>query len=92
MVGPGMTADVNLIGDKRSVIAYMFTPFTRLGSRRSGNRPGSPHRKCGMPAHDSFKQSVLAHAAGKSLPRGSTHWTCARICASSQTTPSENTI
>ena len=26
-----MTADVNLIGDKRSVMAYILTPFTRLG-------------------------------------------------------------
>jgi len=31
VVSPGMTADVNLIGDKRSVIAYILTPFTRLG-------------------------------------------------------------
>jgi adhesin transport system membrane fusion protein len=30
VIGPGMTADVNLIGDKRSVIAYILTPFTRL--------------------------------------------------------------
>lgn len=30
-IGPGMTADVNLIGDKRSVMAYILTPFTRLG-------------------------------------------------------------
>ena len=30
-VGPGMTADVSLIGDKRSVMAYILTPFTRLG-------------------------------------------------------------
>ena len=29
-IGPGMTADVNLIGDKRSVMAYILTPFTRL--------------------------------------------------------------
>lgn len=29
-IGPGMTADVNLIGDKRSVLAYILTPFTRL--------------------------------------------------------------
>lgn len=32
-VGPGMTADVNLIGDKRSVMAYILTPFTRLSDR-----------------------------------------------------------
>lgn len=30
-IGPGMTADVNLLGDKRSVMAYILTPFTRLG-------------------------------------------------------------
>jgi adhesin transport system membrane fusion protein len=29
-IGPGMTADVNLVGDKRSVMAYILTPFTRL--------------------------------------------------------------
>lgn len=29
-IGPGMTADVNLLGDKRSVMAYILTPFTRL--------------------------------------------------------------
>lgn len=29
-IGPGMTADVNLIGDKRSVMGYILTPFTRL--------------------------------------------------------------
>ncbi|MDY0960276.1 HlyD family type I secretion periplasmic adaptor subunit [Sphingomonas sp. CFBP8993] len=29
-IGPGMTADVNLIGDKRSVMAYILSPFTRL--------------------------------------------------------------
>jgi adhesin transport system membrane fusion protein len=33
VVGPGMTADVNLIGDRRSVMAYILTPFTRLGER-----------------------------------------------------------
>lgn len=32
-IGPGMTADVNLIGDKRSVLAYLLTPFTRLSER-----------------------------------------------------------
>ncbi len=30
VIGPGMTADVNLIGDKRSIMAYILTPFTRL--------------------------------------------------------------
>ncbi len=30
VIGPGMTADVNLIGDKRSVMAYIMSPFTRL--------------------------------------------------------------
>jgi membrane fusion protein, adhesin transport system len=29
-IGPGMTADVNLLGDKRSVMAYLLTPLTRL--------------------------------------------------------------
>ena len=29
-IGPGMTADVNLLGDKRSIIAYIFTPISRL--------------------------------------------------------------
>lgn len=29
-IGPGMTADVNLLGDKRSILAYLLTPFTRL--------------------------------------------------------------
>ncbi|MEP9401708.1 HlyD family type I secretion periplasmic adaptor subunit [Sphingomonas sp. VNH70] len=31
VIGPGMTTDVNLIGDKRSVMAYILSPFTRLG-------------------------------------------------------------
>ena len=30
VIGSGMTADVNLIGDKRSVMAYILSPFTRL--------------------------------------------------------------
>ena len=30
VIGPGMTADVNLIGDKRSVMAYILSPFARL--------------------------------------------------------------
>lgn len=29
-IGPGMMADVNLIGDKRSVLSYLLTPITRL--------------------------------------------------------------
>lgn len=29
-VGPGMTADVNMIGDKRSILSYLLTPITRL--------------------------------------------------------------
>ena len=29
-IGPGMTADVNLLGDKRSVMAYLLTPLVRL--------------------------------------------------------------
>jgi len=29
-IGPGMLADVNLIGDKRSIMSYLLTPFTRL--------------------------------------------------------------
>lgn len=29
-VGPGMMADVNLLGDKRSVMSYLLTPITRL--------------------------------------------------------------
>ena len=30
-IGPGMIADVSLLGDKRSVLAYILTPITRLG-------------------------------------------------------------
>jgi adhesin transport system membrane fusion protein len=29
-IGPGMVADVSLIGDKRSVLSYVLTPITRL--------------------------------------------------------------
>ncbi|GGE78107.1 HlyD family type I secretion periplasmic adaptor subunit [Sphingomonas prati] len=29
-IGPGMIADVSLLGDKRSVLSYLLTPFTRL--------------------------------------------------------------
>jgi len=32
-LGPGMTVDVSLLGDKRSVLAYLFTPITRLSER-----------------------------------------------------------
>jgi adhesin transport system membrane fusion protein len=32
-LGPGMTVDVNLLGDKRSVLSYIFTPVTRLSER-----------------------------------------------------------
>jgi membrane fusion protein, adhesin transport system len=30
-IGPGMTADVSLLGDKRSILAYILTPIARLG-------------------------------------------------------------
>lgn len=30
-IGPGMVANVNLLGEKRSVLSYIFTPITRLG-------------------------------------------------------------
>lgn len=29
-IGPGMVANVNLLGDKRSILSYIFTPITRL--------------------------------------------------------------
>ncbi|MGQ7829756.1 HlyD family type I secretion periplasmic adaptor subunit [Altererythrobacter sp. Z27] len=29
-IGPGMVANVNLLGEKRSVLSYIFTPITRL--------------------------------------------------------------
>ena len=29
-IGPGMVADVNMIGEKRSVLSYLLTPITRL--------------------------------------------------------------
>ncbi|QPC99011.1 MULTISPECIES: HlyD family type I secretion periplasmic adaptor subunit [Qipengyuania] len=29
-IGPGMVANVNLLGEKRSVLSYLFTPITRL--------------------------------------------------------------
>lgn len=30
-IGPGMVANVNLLGEKRSILSYLFTPVTRLG-------------------------------------------------------------
>ncbi|UVO55783.1 HlyD family type I secretion periplasmic adaptor subunit [Sphingomonas sp. SUN039] len=30
-IGPGMTTDVSLLGDKRSIMAYILTPIARLG-------------------------------------------------------------
>jgi adhesin transport system membrane fusion protein len=32
-LGPGMEAEVSLMGDKRSVLDYLLTPITRLGQR-----------------------------------------------------------
>lgn len=32
-LGPGMTADISLLGDKRSVLSYFLSPFTRLSER-----------------------------------------------------------
>jgi adhesin transport system membrane fusion protein len=32
-LGPGMVANVSLLGDKRSVLAYIFSPITKLGER-----------------------------------------------------------
>ncbi|WFL76420.1 HlyD family type I secretion periplasmic adaptor subunit [Altererythrobacter arenosus] len=29
-IGPGMMANVNLLGEKRSILSYVFTPITRL--------------------------------------------------------------
>ncbi|HEX2793297.1 MAG TPA: HlyD family type I secretion periplasmic adaptor subunit [Croceicoccus sp.] len=29
-IGPGMIANVNLLGEKRSILSYLFTPLTRL--------------------------------------------------------------
>lgn len=29
-IGPGMVANVNLLGEKRSILSYIFTPITRL--------------------------------------------------------------
>ena len=30
-IGPGMIADVSLLGDKRTVLGYIFSPITKLG-------------------------------------------------------------
>jgi adhesin transport system membrane fusion protein len=32
-IGPGMIANVSLLGDKRSVLNYILTPITRLGEQ-----------------------------------------------------------
>ena len=32
-IGPGMVADVSLLGDKRSILSYIFSPITRLSDR-----------------------------------------------------------
>ncbi len=32
-IGTGMVADVSLLGDKRSILAYILTPITRLSER-----------------------------------------------------------
>ncbi|PCD04769.1 secretion protein HlyD [Sphingomonas spermidinifaciens] len=32
-LGPGMTVEASLLGDKRSVLSYIFTPITRLSER-----------------------------------------------------------
>jgi adhesin transport system membrane fusion protein len=32
-IGPGMTVDVNLLGEKRSILSYLFTPITRLSEK-----------------------------------------------------------
>jgi adhesin transport system membrane fusion protein len=32
-IGPGMVADISLLGDKRSVLSYLLSPITRLGER-----------------------------------------------------------
>ena len=29
-IGPGMIADVSLLGDRRSVMSYILSPFTKL--------------------------------------------------------------
>ena len=30
-IGPGMVANISLLGEKRSILSYLFTPITRLG-------------------------------------------------------------
>jgi adhesin transport system membrane fusion protein len=30
-IGPGMMADVSLLGDKRTVLSYILSPITKLG-------------------------------------------------------------
>ena len=32
-IGPGMTASVSLLGDKRSVLSYILTPITKITQR-----------------------------------------------------------
>jgi adhesin transport system membrane fusion protein len=32
-LGPGMVADVSLLGDKRTVLSYIFSPITKLGDK-----------------------------------------------------------
>jgi membrane fusion protein, adhesin transport system len=32
-IGPGMVANVSLLGDKRSVLSYLFSPLTRLSEK-----------------------------------------------------------
>ncbi|MBC7986003.1 MAG: HlyD family type I secretion periplasmic adaptor subunit, partial [Sphingomonadaceae bacterium] len=32
-IGPGMTADISLLGDKRTILQYILTPITRLRQR-----------------------------------------------------------
>ena len=32
-IGPGMTADVSLLGEKRSILSYILRPITRLQQR-----------------------------------------------------------
>ena len=29
-IGPGMVANVNLLGEKRSILSYLFSPITKL--------------------------------------------------------------
>ena len=32
-IGPGMIANVSVLGEKRSILSYLFTPITRLSER-----------------------------------------------------------